>query len=274
MKENVITISPNDTVVHARNLMLRYGIGRLVVVEDSLVKGVITLTDIMYSLSLPEYYYKPLIDILVKEVMTPNPITVKEETNIKEACQLMVKFNIGGLPVVNDEGLLVGLFTRTDALRAYSENAEDLYSANQAMDLDPPKVSPYSSLRKVIEVMETRPYMKTLVMEGDSLLGIITKKDITYIQMPQKILDKPFVKRETVLPKGKTGAVRTYIVPIAMDIMTPNPINGSPDDDLAALAELMIERMIGSIPIMNNEGLVIGLVTKHHILEKLAIHDF
>ena len=106
MTENVVTISPNDTLIHARNTMLRYGIGRLVVVEDGFVKGIITLTDIMYSVSLPELYYKPLIDILVKDVMTPNPLTVMEETSVREACQIMLKYNIGGLPVVNDEGVL------------------------------------------------------------------------------------------------------------------------------------------------------------------------
>jgi CBS domain-containing protein len=270
MTENVVTISPNDTLMHARNTMLRYGIGRLVVVEDGLVKGIITLTDIMYSVSLPELYYKPLIDILVRDVMTPNPVTVKEETSLKEACQIMLKYNIGGLPVVNDEGVLVGIFTRTDALRAYAENAGDIYTVGQAMDIDPPRVSPYSSLRKIIEAMETKPYMKTLVLDGESLMGIITKKDIAFVQIPPKMLDKPFVKRDSVLPKGKTGGVRFYIVPVAIDIMTPNPITTMPDDDLGRAAEVMLENRIGGLPVIEGGERLVGLVTKHHIIEKLS----
>jgi CBS domain-containing protein len=270
MTENVVTISPNDTLMHARNTMLRYGIGRLVVVEDGLVKGIITLTDIMYSVSLPELYYKPLIDILVKDVMTPNPVTVKEETSLKEACQIMLKYNIGGLPVVNDEGVLVGIFTRTDALRAYAENAGDIYTVGQAMDIDPPRVSPYSSLRKIIEAMETKPYMKTLVVDGESLMGIITKKDIAFVQIPPKMLDKPFVKRDYVLPKGKTGGVRFYIVPVAIDIMTPNPVTTMPDDDLGRAAEVMLENRIGGLPVIEGGERLVGLVTKHHIIEKLS----
>lgn len=271
MTENVVTISPNDTLIHARNTMLRYGIGRLVVVEDGLVKGIITLTDIMYSVSLPELYYKPLIDILVKDVMTPNPLTVKEETSVSEACQIMLKYNIGGLPVVNDEGVLVGIFTRTDALRAYSENASNVYAVSQAMDIDPPKVSPYSSLRRVIEAMETKPYMKTLVVDGESLMGIITKKDVAFIQIPPKILDKSFMKRDAVLPKGKTGGVRFYVVPVAIDIMTPNPVTITPEDDLGRAAEVMLENRIGSLPVIEREDKLVGLVTKHHVIEKLSL---
>lgn len=270
MTENVIVITPRDTLLHARNLMLRHGVGRLVVVEDGKVKGIITLTDILYSMSLPEFYYKPLVDILVKEVMTPNPITVTEITDVREACEYLVKYNIGGLPVVNEENALVGIFTRTDALRAYSENAEEVVPVSQVADTSPPKVTPYSSLRKVIESMESKPYMKTLVVDGDSLVGIITKKDVVYTQIPVKSLDKPFLKRDTVLMKGKTGAVRTYIVPIAADVMTPSPVTCLTTEDLKTIAITMLEYKIGGVPVLDEKGSVYGLVTKHHIIEELS----
>jgi len=271
MTEDVVTVLTRDTLYHARNLMLRHGVGRLVVVDESgLVKGVITLTDVMYSLSLPEFYYRPLVDVLVKDVMTPDPITVREDTPMREACRVMAERNIGGLPVVDESGRLVGILTRTDALRAYAENAKRLYSASQAMDAEPPKVSPYSSLRRVIEAMESKPYMKVLVVEGEELKGVITKRDVAFLEMPPKTLDKPYVKRDAVLPKGKTGAPRVYVLPIAMDIMTADVVTGSPADDLAEISETMVERRIGCVPLLDESGALVGLVTKHHVIEKMA----
>lgn len=271
MTENVVTVSSDDTILHARNLMLRFGVGRLVVVKDDALEGILTLTDIMYALSMPEYYYKPAVDILVRDVMTANPITVRGDTSVRKACELMLRYNIGGLPVVSEDKHLEGIFTRTDAVRAYYENVKGMHKGGESMDVDPPRVSPYASFRKVIEVMELKPYMKALVVEGDKLLGIIAKKDVTFIQIPQKALDKPYIKRESVLSKGKTGALRYYIMPIAMEIMTGNPITGHPEDDLSEIAYTMLYHRIGAIPIVDMTNKLIGLVAKQHILEKIVV---
>jgi len=53
--------------------------------------------------------------------MTPDPITVRPETPVYEAARLMRTRKIGGPPVLDDAGTLVGIVTETDLLRAFEE---------------------------------------------------------------------------------------------------------------------------------------------------------
>jgi acetoin utilization protein AcuB len=68
------------------------------------------------SLSIWEVNYL-LTKLEVSEIMTPSPLTVQEEATIGEAASLMLSNKIGGLPVVNGEGKLVGIITESDIFR-------------------------------------------------------------------------------------------------------------------------------------------------------------
>lgn len=56
-----------------------------------------------------------------KDIMTVSPITVKPDTEIKSAAELMAKNNISGLPVVEDGNQLVGIVTEGDLLGKHKE---------------------------------------------------------------------------------------------------------------------------------------------------------
>ena len=51
--------------------------------------------------------------------------------------------------------------------------------------------------------------------------------------------------------------------------MTPDPITAKMDEDLAKIAEVMIREDIGVVPIVNEEGLLEGVITKLEILNAL-----
>ncbi len=56
----------------------------------------------------------------ISRIMTRDPIVVTPTTPVAEAIRTMLSKKVGGLPVV-EHGALVGIFTETDALRAYLE---------------------------------------------------------------------------------------------------------------------------------------------------------
>ena len=58
-----------------------------------------------------------LAEIKAKDIMTPSPVTVKPDTTVENAAVLMVDRKIGGLPVVNDDGRLVGIITDQDIFK-------------------------------------------------------------------------------------------------------------------------------------------------------------
>uniref|UniRef100_UPI002623B064 IMP dehydrogenase n=1 Tax=Thermococcus sp. TaxID=35749 RepID=UPI002623B064 len=101
--EDVISISPEETVDYALFLMEKNGIDGLPVVEDGRVIGVISKKDIAVKQGK-----------LVREVMTGEPITVSESVTAEEALNLMFEHRIDRLPVVDNDGKLVGIITMSD----------------------------------------------------------------------------------------------------------------------------------------------------------------
>ncbi|WP_342597329.1 CBS domain-containing protein [Cyanobacterium aponinum UTEX 3222] len=107
----VRTIRPYTTIEEAQRILLRYGHSGLVVVnkEKELV-GVISRRDIDLALH-HGFSHAP-----VKGYMTKNVQVINPETALSEIEELMVKNDIGRLPVM-ENGQLIGIVTRTDVLR-------------------------------------------------------------------------------------------------------------------------------------------------------------
>lgn len=111
MSSPVRTIRPETTIADAQRLMLRYGHSGLSIVDaqEQLV-GIISRRDIDIALH-HGFSHAP-----VKGYMTPNLKTITPNTSLPEIEALMVTYDIGRLPVL-ENGRLVGIVTRTDVLR-------------------------------------------------------------------------------------------------------------------------------------------------------------
>ncbi|AWU39182.1 inosine-5'-monophosphate dehydrogenase [Blattabacterium punctulatus CPU2] len=107
MIDDPITLSRNSTLRDAQNLMNKYHISGLPVIEkDFTLVGIITSRDIKYRLDL---------DSLVEDVMTKeNLITSKKNINLEEAKNILLKERIEKLPIIDDLKKLVGLITIRD----------------------------------------------------------------------------------------------------------------------------------------------------------------
>src|ERR671933_1249943 len=111
MSSPVRTIRPETTISEAQRILLRYGHSGLSVVDenDQLV-GVVSRRDIDLALH-HGFGHAP-----VKGYMTKNVKTITPQTSLPEIESLMVTYDIGRLPIL-EEGQLVGIVTRTDVLR-------------------------------------------------------------------------------------------------------------------------------------------------------------
>jgi tRNA nucleotidyltransferase (CCA-adding enzyme) len=111
MSAPVRTIRPETTIAEAQRILLRYGHSGLSVVnqQDQLV-GIISRRDLDIALH-HGFSHAP-----VKGYMTPTLKTIAPDTSLPEIEALMVTYDIGRLPVL-DNGELVGIVTRTDLLR-------------------------------------------------------------------------------------------------------------------------------------------------------------
>ncbi len=122
MTPDPVFITPSTTLPQAQLIMMERNVRRLPVVWQEKLVGILTYGDIREAKpsdanTLNVYELNYLLDhLLVKAIMTPNPISIRPDSTIGEAAQIMLEHKFGGLPVVEDEKL-VGIITETDFCR-------------------------------------------------------------------------------------------------------------------------------------------------------------
>jgi len=145
MKKELITVSPETEIVHATKLLLENRINGVPVTNEtgklvgilcqsdliaqqkklpvpsffSFLDGLITLTSMKHF----EKEVQKIAAITVAQAMTPNPVTVRPDTDIEAVAALMVDNNFHTIPVV-DEGELVGIVGKEDILRTLIPRSE------------------------------------------------------------------------------------------------------------------------------------------------------
>ena len=110
MISDPITINLNATIAEAIHLMLEYKIGGIPVIdENGLLKGIVTNRDLRFE---NNHNRK------ITEVMTSQLITTNHQTDLKAAARILRKHKIEKLPMVDENGKLVGLITYKDITKA------------------------------------------------------------------------------------------------------------------------------------------------------------
>lgn len=127
MSGSPVSVRLDASALEAHDLMVEHGIRHLPVVDEGdRVVGVLSLDDLRAALPVTLAARAPLPvedrelarEWTVGELMTHAPVTAARETSLREAAERMADRRIGCLPVVDDDGRLVGLLSETDALHA------------------------------------------------------------------------------------------------------------------------------------------------------------
>jgi CBS domain-containing protein len=126
--------------------------------------------------------------VMVRDWMTPDPLTVHPQQTIPQAHNLMKTQNVRRLPVVEGD-TLVGILTYGDIREAQPSDANSLsiheinyllsiLSVDSIMTENPITISAEASIADAARIMLEHKVGGLPVMEGDSLIGIITETDI------------------------------------------------------------------------------------------------
>lgn len=122
MTKELVVVSPTDRLVHARRQMMEAHVGRVPVVDEEDLKGMVTSKDLMrafidFRKKVPEKYQKSQIkEVLVEDIMSSNPTVTTKDATISEVAKIMMDTGYNGLPVVEGDKI-VGIITQTDILR-------------------------------------------------------------------------------------------------------------------------------------------------------------
>ncbi|HZL03805.1 MAG TPA: CBS domain-containing protein [Coriobacteriia bacterium] len=142
--------------------------------------------------------------LTARDIMTPDPVTVRRDLSVTEAAKLMVERRVGALPVVEDDRL-VGLVTEGDlimqdvkiefptyihlldgfimyppATARFESELKKAVGATVAdvMTAEPVVVQATTSVEDIATLMVDRDVSRLPVLDGEKVVGIISKSDI------------------------------------------------------------------------------------------------
>jgi CBS domain-containing protein len=114
MTSNPAAVTPDTTVQEAARLMKSEDVGALPIVEDGRITGVVTDRD----LSVRVVAEARGADTPVSEVASTDIVTIDPQQSLEEAARLMAEHQVRRLPVVEEDGRLVGVLAQADVARS------------------------------------------------------------------------------------------------------------------------------------------------------------
>jgi len=121
MSTNVLTCSPEDEVDNIWRLLQTKSFAGLPVVEKDRLVGIVTQKDLLESgASLPTFESKKgrfRASTRISSIMKTQVIAVKPSIKVIRVAKIMVSKNIGRVPVVDEDGKLIGIVDREDVAR-------------------------------------------------------------------------------------------------------------------------------------------------------------
>ena len=123
MTVNVVCIAPRETLRGAYEIMTEWGIRHLPVMEGKKLVGILSDRDILIRSSL-ENGVIHVPESAVSGAMTPQPMTCGPSTSVAHMVDLMLEHKIDSLPILDEDGILVGLVTSADLLEMLREREQ------------------------------------------------------------------------------------------------------------------------------------------------------
>jgi CBS domain-containing protein len=273
MSSPIYVVSPEETVARARNLMLRHKIGKLVIVDGKKPIGIVTKKDISRRLDQaePQWRRRPIDNIPVKKVMTEGLITIFPDATPKQLAELMSENKISGLPVVNNKNEVIGIVTKWDLIRYFSEL--DLGSKVKDLKIEPAlTVNRHHTISHILYELEANSTDRAIVLEdNDKPVGIITNSNLAFTEMRSKTGDLPHKEIKMTRKESPAGRKQYRYIKdmplVAEDIMSAPLISIKSEDLATDAARVMVKEKINGMPVFGNG--IMGILTGDNIVKAI-----
>jgi len=161
--------------------------------KQAIVDELLAQPDAASFAGLPVFHdYELPAKLTVRDIMTDRPKTIAPDTNLKEAAREMVRLGVGGLPVVDGEGLVVGMLGERELLRSLSGYLQGgrgeaprapgvpvaRPTVRDAMTRQVLCVSPDEAIADVSSMMTNKDVDRVPVVRDGRIVGMLTRGDI------------------------------------------------------------------------------------------------
>lgn len=192
----------------------------------------------------------------VESIMEKNPVVVYVDEGIKEALARMVNYGAGILPVLNRENKVVGILTEHDLVKYLAGVVSLGLKVGDVMSSPVVTVGENATLKEAMETMVKYGFRRLPVVNDEGVVeGIITAVDIV-----RKFGTHELIERST------GGDIRDILVIPVTEIMVHDVAVAREDDDLASAINTMLTRNISSVLVIDDEGVLKGIVTERDVL--------
>jgi CBS domain-containing protein len=255
----VITLTQNDSIHDALLLMQKNEIKRLVIADNNFPLGIVTERDIGKFLE-KDKTTRALNEIPLSQIMTRNLVTmtVGQEDHLIQCAIRMETFQICAVIVIDDNGNLVGITTKSDLAKNFANLYVGIY-----------KIKDYMT-RKLITCRKSDSLLYVLNMLNKNKIARIVVTD-NYGKPIGVVTYDLFMKNSEYLKLSKRTDTRNYLLPKDSKDMQVGELLGNElltvesEEDLAKSAKLMSLYKVSGIPTVDKEGNLEGVITSTDI---------
>jgi len=287
MVKHVITLSPQESLWEAQNMMSRYKIKKIVIVKESKRKdpiGIVSLKD-MIKFVLADKTDRDLHEIPICEAMTKDLIIANKNSIITDCAKKVAENNVSSLVIVNEDDIgnnsVAGIVTTTDFANFFSENCIGLTTVENYMSQPVFTISIGEKVSTAAQIMLEKKVSRLVVMSEDNhqnnLVGIISDTDLsrTVPAFQSRTIRSVYDHiRLLFSSKSKPDFIAEPAFVRIQDIITPDAIAINKNADLAEAAKIMTRRHISGLPVIepseDTDQQPIGITSKSDIVKALT----
>ncbi len=266
---DVISIPPTQSIIGAVEIMTKCGFRRLPVTDAGTrkLRGIITSGDVINFMGGGDKYKLvqvrhsgnliAAVNESVRTIMTQQITTLNHDSHISDAVNAIVDKKIGGLPIVDQDGVLNGIVTERDVLRVLGSerstlNVEDVMSSSLRV------TAPDCPISTVAHDMTQYRFRRLPVVSDDVLYGIVTATDIM-----------KYLGSREVFSQLTTGDIAEVMGLPVRTLISGELFTTSPMQSISLAARDMLTRNVGALPVIEGSRLI-GLVTEFDLVQAFA----
>ena len=268
-----ITVSPNSSLMKAREALLKHKVKRVIVIEKNKPVGLITEKDI--AKKIYELGTKPIKSVKAKDFKPRKLFTLTREDSVQDCAKMMKKHRISLVIILNKDKTFGGIVTKTNLAAAFLTKDSEPITVSKIMKSKVITAAPSDPILHIESLLIKNGISRVIIKRNQKPVGIITFRDFVPAKIPQWIAESadPKEVQEYKFKKGLEEVhsnQMSYLFPFhATDIMATDPITIESDKDVKLAITRMIKYNISGLPVVKNSKLV-GIITKSDIVKTLA----
>ena len=260
----VVSVEKDATIDSVLLKMQLNYIKSLLITSKNKPTGIVTETDIVKFLE-EDKSKRALDKIPVTEIMKKRLITITQgqQDHLHQCATRMEIFKIGAVIVLDDEGYVTGITTKTDITNAYSKTYQEKYKVKDFMSKIASTCRKSDSLKFALKMINKNSISRLVVTDNDgNPIGMITRN--TFLRHSNNF-KKPNSKSIDYWKSTKLRSSLPVETLLYQDLLTVNL-----EEDLAEAARLMMNNIVSGLPVVEKNRTLVGIICKSDVVRAFS----